>query len=217
MAIETRSKAHVGTRERQRGFSLVELLVVVAVIGILAAIAVPALRYAAAYARATRIVTDFNFFRTALMEYHNDSGQVPPETGPGIEPPELQEYLEGKLAWTEVGFAWDWENWRAADGSATQPETGVVHGLTLRTQDTGLVSLVRSAWGGGEAREIAGYGYVFVIEGIGEGAPSGGADSGGDGGSGSGNDDSNGGGAVDPGSALLLLLLAAAAGRPRRT
>ena len=159
-------------RSRQGGFSILEVLVVVAIIGIIAAVAVPALRYAMLYAKATSIVSDFTVFRTALVEFHNDSGRLPGETGPGVAPPELEPYLGSRLEWSSTDFQLDWENWRAEDGTPVQPETGIAYGLTVRTADEGLVSLLRAAYEG-EARHLPGYGYTFVIAGLGGGAGSG--------------------------------------------
>jgi hypothetical protein len=121
-----------------------------------------------------------------------------------VEPPELEPYLESKLEWREVDFAWDWENWRDDDGTLIQPETGVVYGLTVRTADARLVSMLRSAYEG-ETRELPGYGYTFVIAGLGGG------------GSGATPIDpdpqptppgQNGGGALDPVGAVATLALA---------
>jgi type II secretory pathway pseudopilin PulG len=189
---------------------------VIAIIGIIAAIAIPALRYAVLWSQATRMVTDFNLFRTALVEYVNDEDAFPPETGPGLEPPELAAYLEGRLEWTEPTFAWDWENWRGPAGTPIQPQTGVVYGLTVRATDPALLQMIDTAWEG-EGREIAGYGYTFVIEGVGSVSAS----------DGNGDPDppaptpaptppQDGGGALDPASAVLAAALAWAALRPRR-
>lgn len=216
-----------GRRGRQGGFTLIELVITIAVIGIVAAIAVPALRYALLWSRATRAVTDFNFFRTALIEYYGDTGQMPPETSSGTEPPELAPYLGGQMEWVESGFSWDWENWQEADGTPTHPETGVLYALSVRTTDPSLLTMMRTAWQG-DAHEIAGYGYTLVIVGVGNGGLAGGDDPGALPMPGGGADPADpsappaqpappgGGGAVDPLSAAAVLSLAWAATSLRR-
>ncbi|HOJ61565.1 MAG TPA: prepilin-type N-terminal cleavage/methylation domain-containing protein [bacterium] len=58
-------------------FTLIELLIVVAIIGILAAIAVPNFLQAQIRAKLSRVVADFHMLRTALETYHIDRHGYP--------------------------------------------------------------------------------------------------------------------------------------------
>jgi general secretion pathway protein G len=63
----------------QSGFSLLELLVVMTIIGILAAIAVPALRDSPQRAREATLHEDLFTLRSVIDQYHGDKGSYPPD------------------------------------------------------------------------------------------------------------------------------------------
>jgi general secretion pathway protein G len=62
---------------RAGGFTLIELIVVVAIIGILATIAVPAMRTAPQRAREAALKEDLFTMRSCLDQFHADRGRYP--------------------------------------------------------------------------------------------------------------------------------------------
>src|SRR6266699_729509 len=74
----TRASAH-GLRltAHDSGFTLLELLVVMTIIGILAAIAVPALRDSPQRAREATLHEDLFTMRSVIDQYHGDKGFYP--------------------------------------------------------------------------------------------------------------------------------------------
>jgi len=64
-------------QKKQSGFTLIELMIVVAIIGILAAIAIPQYQAYTGRAQAAEAVTLFSGVKTSLGEYYNDRGCWP--------------------------------------------------------------------------------------------------------------------------------------------
>jgi prepilin-type N-terminal cleavage/methylation domain-containing protein len=71
------------SRQAQRGFTLLELLVVVAIVGLLAATAIPIYQNALNKSRRMALAADLNALHTAFMRYYADHGKFPADTGGG--------------------------------------------------------------------------------------------------------------------------------------
>ncbi len=62
---------------RRRGFTLVELLIVVIIIAVLAAVAIPASPTRASGARRAALKANLKLFRNAIESFKNDTGYYP--------------------------------------------------------------------------------------------------------------------------------------------
>jgi len=95
----------------EAGFSLVELSVVVFIISLLVAIAVPALKRVQLESRATAVANDLRVYSAALQTYVHEKGDWPAGAGePGVFPPGMEGYLR-ESNWTRptpIGGRYTW-------------------------------------------------------------------------------------------------------------
>lgn len=72
-----RAKKAAGVRRHEQGFTLLELIIVVAIIGILATIAMPKLMHTPDKAKEAVLRTDLRTFRDVIDQYYADKGKYP--------------------------------------------------------------------------------------------------------------------------------------------
>jgi len=81
------------TQEESRAFTLVEIMVVVVIIGLLAAIAIPALRRVQNRSYASRMANDIRQCEAAFQRFALENGTWPPPQAPGVVPAGMDEYI----------------------------------------------------------------------------------------------------------------------------
>ena len=150
-------------RAREGGYTLLELLIVCAVIGIVANIAIPGMYEGIYRAKASRIMEDFNTVRTMVHQHYADHGFYPADQGSGTEPPELAPYLTNRLAWIHPDYVYDWELWVDGGGDPLEPATGVLVGFSIVTTDAKLVNALHKLYKGIILDTIPNH-TTFVIE-----------------------------------------------------
>jgi general secretion pathway protein G len=92
---------------RRQGFTLLELMVVVMIIGILAGLAIPNLRGAMLRADAAHVLADARAVGLAAHEFLSDTGRFPASGSPGTIPAEMEESLAG-VPFEYKGMTYTW-------------------------------------------------------------------------------------------------------------
>ncbi len=96
----------------QRGFSILELMVVVAIISFMMALAVPTFQRIQRRTRTAAIVNDFRVFTQGFLTYSVEQGGFPPEAAAGVIPTGMDSALR-PTPWarpTPMGGKYNWEN-----------------------------------------------------------------------------------------------------------
>lgn len=145
-------------------------MVVVVIIGLLAAVAMPTFRQVTMRSKATALVNDIRQFTTSLQTYNHQNGRWPAETGPGEIPTELVGAISPNFTRaTPLGGMYDWDSDVSPGGISAKAAITVAtaNGFTFTT-DAALVELVDSMMDDGNLTtgtvQYNAGSLVFIIE-----------------------------------------------------
>lgn len=146
------------------GFTMVEVVTVAVVMGTLVRMAIPNFHEVLVKARAAEVLGDFETIRVAVLNYHADHLQWPADAYTGQVPSGLEEYLPEGYEFDQPGYRMDWENWVLPDGLPKHPDTGVLLGISVVTEDRELGVAIMDLLGSSMAAYNLGTKYTFVVE-----------------------------------------------------
>ena len=99
--------------EGRQGFTIIEIMIVVTIIGILAVIAIPYVREARKRSQDTRFMNDLRILSGNLFDVHAfEAGDFPSDEPAGVAPPAVTNALPKHFDWGKapsIGGLWDWD------------------------------------------------------------------------------------------------------------
>lgn len=127
-------------RRSNRAFTLVEILIVVVMLGILAAVVVPTFANAVEPSRHASFATSVRAFAQAMQYYRAENGDWPPDGTSGEVPPGTEDLLDVAAfeTPTPIGGVWDAESDPAGLGYGV----GVHFDGTGETRDATYMTLI---------------------------------------------------------------------------
>lgn len=107
-----RNASHRPGHSYSRGFTLVEIMVVVVIIGLLAALAVPAYQRVKRRSQNSTVVNGLRVFSQAFETYQSQNGAWPANVGPSVVPPGMNSADLKTSTWKSapaIGGEWNWD------------------------------------------------------------------------------------------------------------
>lgn len=104
-------------RGGQSGFSMIELMVVISILGVLARLSMPVLASMRRDAIAADVAGDFNVIRAAAVAQYEATGSYPADGATGQAPPGMAPFLPRGFSFTKKDYQLDWEHWVVADST----------------------------------------------------------------------------------------------------
>ncbi len=128
-------------RRSESGFTLLELLVVMTIIGILASIAIPALRDSPQRAREAALREDLFTLRSTIDSYHGDKGYYPPDLGTLVTDGYMRTIPVDPMTKSRDTWVVEYEQIEAGDQSTSATPSGTETGGPTEPATPGVIDV----------------------------------------------------------------------------
>jgi len=145
---------------RERGFSLVELMVVISILSVLFRMSVPAAESYRRHAVAAQAISDFQVVRSAAYAQLDATGAFAPDAAPGVVPAGAAQFLPRDFSFVRLQYQLDWDHVALVDSSGG---SGYVTMLSVVTADSLLGHELISRLGAGTPHWSVGDAHTFVV------------------------------------------------------
>lgn len=145
----------------ERGFSLIELLMVLTVISLLVRVSLPAYASFRRNAIASQAAADFSVVRAGAFAQFDATGSFPADANGGVTPAGMRTYLPAKFSFRRREYELDWDNYNVA--SAEGVAGGQVLALTITASDPRLGLQILHTVGANCTHWSVGDSHTFVV------------------------------------------------------
>ena len=151
------------TDGRRGGFSLIELLMTVSIVGILAGLAIPNIRNMQFRARAVEVAGDIEVVKLATVSFNGDMHAWPADATLGAVPPELNGFLPDGFSFQGDRYELKFENYALPTGLPFDPSTRQLIGVSVTADDDELSNAIAELLGGAVVFSL-GRTHTFLID-----------------------------------------------------
>jgi prepilin-type N-terminal cleavage/methylation domain-containing protein len=150
-------------RPDRRGFTLIELMTVVVVIGILANIALPVYANVAVKADAAKVVSDYNAVKVGAFSYFSENNTFPATGTSGVVPDELVDFLPVGFRFTYKDATYRWRRWSLPSGAPGGSTQQWILGFTVASPNAHLLQAIEKQYQGKITQSVNGQ-LTIVLE-----------------------------------------------------
>lgn len=133
---------------RRNGWTMIELLMVLVIMGILVNVAVPALRLIRRRAEAAHVIGDIRAIQVAAHSHHAERGVFPPSEGFGVVPATMMPMLPDGFDFRYAGTLYRWHRFALPEGLPAFPGQTVLLAVEVQTPSPDLASAIRGLYKG---------------------------------------------------------------------
>ena len=143
MTMQRIGRGHVARFDARRGgFTLVELLLTVSIIGILTGLALPNLRNMQFRARAVDVAGDLEVVRVATVSFNAEVHAWPADATLGTVPPELNGFLPDGFSFQGDRFELKFEHYALPTGLPGDPSTRQLIAVSVTVDEDELSNAI---------------------------------------------------------------------------